>query len=222
MAMRSGPILASSDRFDIKVKGRGTHAAHPHLGIDPLVIGSQIVLALQTIGSRNVDPIESSVITVGFMKGGSAYNVIPDELHIGGTVRAFRPAVRDLLERRIGEIGRGIAETHGATAEIRYNRGYPPTINHETETEFAATVAAEVCGAERVLRSIGPSMGSEDFSFMLNTRPGAMVWLGNGPGESGCFLHNARYDFNDEALTTGVTFLARLAERFLEQQGFPE
>jgi amidohydrolase len=222
MAMRAGPILASSDRFEVRVKGRGTHAAHPHLGIDPIVIGSQIVLALQTIGSRNVNPIDSSVITVGFMKGGSAFNVIPDELHLGGTVRAFRPEVRDLLERRIGEVARGIASTHGATVEFAYRRGYGPTINHANETEFAAEVAAEICGADCVLRTVEPSMGAEDFSFMLNARPGAMVWLGNGPGESGCFLHNARYDFNDEALVTGASFFARLAERFLEKQSFPE
>lgn len=217
IAARPGPLLAASDRWDIRIKGRGTHAAHPHLGTDPFVIGAQIVLALQTIGSRNVDPLDSAVVSVGFMRGGSAYNVIPDELHIGGTSRSFRPEVRDLIERRLGEITRGVAALHGASAEAQYRRNYPPTINHTAETEFAAEVAAEICGQEQVIRDVAPSMGGEDFSFMLNARPGAMLWLGNGPGEDGCFLHNARYDFNDDALPIGVSFFARLAERFLEK-----
>jgi amidohydrolase len=218
IASKPGPLLAASDRFDIRVKTRGTHAAHPHLGVDPFVVGAQIVLALQTIASRNVDPIESAVVSVGFVKGGSAYNVIPGELHIGGTARAFRKEVQDLIEQRIGEIARGIATTHGAAAEVSYRRGYPPTINHAEETEFASEVAAEVCGVDQVLRNVAPSMGGEDFSYMLNARPGAMLWLGNGPGEGGCFLHNPRYDFNDSAIPVGVSFFARLVERFLEKR----
>jgi hippurate hydrolase len=218
IAARPGPLLAASDRWDIHIKARGTHAAHPHLGIDPFVIGAQIVLSLQTIASRNVDPLEAAVVSVGFIKGGSAYNVIPDDLHIGGTSRSFHPEVRNLIERRIGEIARGIAALHGASAEAQYRRNYPPTINHRAETEFAAEVAAEICGPDQVIRDVAPSMGAEDFSFMLNACPGAMLWLGNGPGEDGCFLHNARYDFNDAALPIGVSFLARLAERFLEKR----
>jgi amidohydrolase len=218
IAVRPGPLLAASDRWDIRIKARGTHAAHPHLGIDPFVIGAQIVLALQTITSRNVDPLDAAVVSVGFIKGGAAYNVIPDDLHIGGTARSFRPEVRDLIEARLCEIASGVAALHGATAEADYRRNYPPTINHQAETEFAAEVAAEICGLDRVIRDVAPSMGAEDFSFMLNARPGAMLWLGNGPGEGGCFLHNARYDFNDAALPIGVSFLARLAERFLERR----
>jgi metal-dependent amidase/aminoacylase/carboxypeptidase family protein len=149
---------------------------------------------------------------------GAAYNVIPDDLHIGGTARSFRPEVRDLIEARLGEIARGVAALHGASAEAEYRRNYPPTINHRAETEFAAEVAAEICGPDQVIRDVAPSMGAEDFSFMLNACPGAMLWLGNGPGEGGCFLHNARYDFNDAALPIGVSFLARLAERFLEKR----
>jgi len=221
MAARPGPLLASSDRFDIRIKGKGTHAAHPHAGIDPFVIGAQIVLALQTITSRSKDPVETSVVSVGFMRGGSAYNVIPDELHIGGTARAFRPEVRDLIERRVGEIARGIAGTFGATATVDYARNYPPTINDADETAFAASVAAEICGETGVRNNYPPSMGSEDFSYFLEKRPGAMLWLGNGPGEGGCFLHNARYDFNDSAIPTGASFLARLAERFLEREAKP-
>jgi len=218
IAVRPGPLLAASDRWDIRIRGRGTHAAHPHLGIDPFVIGAQIVLALQTITSRNLDPLDAAVVSVGFIKGGAAYNVIPDDLHIGGTTRSFRPEVRDLIEARLGEIARGVAALHGASAEVEYRRNYPPTINHQAETEFAAEVAAEICGPDHVIRDVAPSMGAEDFSFMLNACPGAMLWLGNGLGEDGCFLHNARYDFNDAALPIGVSFLARLAERFLEKR----
>jgi len=217
IAAKAGPLLAASDRWDIRIKGQGTHAAHPHLGIDPFVVGAEIVLALQTIVSRTVDPLDSAVVSVGFMRGGSAYNAIPDGLHIGGTARSFRPEVQDAIERRIGEIARGAALVHGAAAEADYRRSYPPTVNHAAETEFAAEVAAEICGPDQVLRNVAPSMGGEDFSFMLNRRPGAMLWLGNGPGAGDCFLHNARYDFNDEALPVGVSFLARLAERFLEK-----
>jgi amidohydrolase len=218
MATRAGPLLAASDRFDIHVKARGGHAAHPHLAIDPFVIGAEIILALQTIGSRNLDPLDSGVVSIGFVNGGSAYNVIPDDLHIGGTVRTFRPQAQRLVERRVGEIARGVAATHGANAEVSYRRGYPPTVNHAAEAEFAAAVAAEICGFDQVDGNIAPSMGGEDFSYMLNARPGAMVWLGNGPGEGGCLLHNARYDFNDEAIPVGVSFFARLAERFLARE----
>ena len=198
IAAKSGPLLAASDRWDIRIKGHGTHAAHPHLGIDPFVVGAEIVQALQTIVSRTVDPLNSAVVSIGFMRGGSAYNAIPDGLHIGGTARSFRPHVQDAIERRLGDIARGAALAHGAVAELSYRRSYPPTINHPAETDFAAQVAAEICGPDQVLRNIEPSMGGEDFSFMLNRRPGAMLWLGNGPREGDCFLHNARYDLNDE------------------------
>jgi hippurate hydrolase len=215
MATALGPLLAASDRFDIKVKGLGTHAAHPHSGNDPFIIGSQIVLALQTIPARNVDPIDSAVISVGFMRGGSAYNVIPDELHIGGTVRSFRGEVQDLLEKRMGEVARGIAAAHGTICEFNYRRGYPSTVNNADEAQFAADVAAEICGEGNVSTTIAPSLGGEDFSYMLQKVPGAMLWLGNGPGEGGCFLHNTHYDFNDSALPYGVSFFVRVAERFL-------
>src|SRR5260370_1130364 len=185
--------------------------------MDPVGIGAQSVLALQRIGSRNVDPLDSAVVSVGFVRGGSAYNVIPDELHIGGTARSFSPEVRDLIERRLGDIARGLAALHGATAAVDYRRNYPATINHAAETEFAADVAAEICGPDKVIRDVAPSMGAEDFSFMLNVRPGAMLWLGNGPGEGGCFLHNARDYFNDSAICTAASFLAPLAETFLEE-----
>ena len=215
IATRHGAMYASSDNWDIHIQGRGGHAAHPHLGHDPLVIGAEIVLALQTIVSRNVNPVDSAVVTVGFMKGGTTYNVIPDGLQIGGTARSFRPEVRDLLERRLGELARGIAAANGATATLDYRRRYPPTVNHPAETTFAVDVAAEICGLDNVSSSYPSSMGAEDFSYMLNARPGAMLWLGNGQSKGGRFLHSADYDFNDDALPIGASFLARLAERFL-------
>jgi hippurate hydrolase len=217
MGTRPGALLAATDRFEIKVKGKGTHAAHPHSGNDPFIIAAQMVLALQTIPGRNVDPVDSCVVSVGFMRGGSAFNVIPDEVLIGGTVRTFRPETQDLIERRMGEVARGTAAAFGGEAVLEYRRGYPPTINHEDETYFAADVAAEICGDANVSRTVPPTLGGEDFSYMLQAVPGAMLWLGNGPGEGGCFLHNARYDFNDSALGYGVSFFARLAERFLEK-----
>lgn len=215
---RPGPLLASADRFDIHIRARGAHAAYPHLGIDPIVIGSQVVLALQGIVSRNLDPVDSAVVTVGFIKAGSAYNVISPELHLGGTVRTTTPENRKMVERRIREICAGTATMHGIDVDIDYRHGYPPTVNHVNEAQFAADVAAEVCGEANVHRNIRPAMGAEDFSYMLNARPGAMVWLGNGPGEDGCILHNPRYDFNDMAIPFGVSFFARLAERFLAKQ----
>jgi hippurate hydrolase len=221
MATRPGPLLASSDAWEIRIEGRGSHAAYPHRGVDPFVIGAELVLALQTIASRNLDPIESGVVSVGFMKGGTTYNVIPDGLLLGGTCRSFRPEVRDLIERRLGELARGIAAAHGATATLDYQRRYPPTVNHAAEAAFAAEVAAEICGADQVTTSYAPGMGAEDFSYMLNARPGAMLWVGNGPGEGGCFLHNPHYDFNDEALPIGASFFARLAERFLAKDASP-
>jgi len=213
---RPGPLLAAADRWDLRIKGKGGHAAHPHLSIDPFVIGSQIVLALQGIVARNVDPIDSAVVTVGFMKGGSAYNVIPPELHIGGTSRTTTPALRALVERRIREICAGAAAMHGVAVDVEYRPGYPPTINHPEQAAFAAEVAAEVCGVDKVSASSRPSMGAEDFSYMLQAVPGAMVWLGNGGGEHG--LHNPRYDFNDMSIPFGSSFFARIVERYLAKQ----
>jgi len=184
IAAKPGPLLAASDRWDIRIKARGTHAAHPHLGIDPFVIGAQIVLALQTIGSRNVDPLDSSVVSIGFIRGGSAYNVIPDDLHIGGTSRSFRPEVRDLLERRLGEIARGVAALHGASAETQYRRNYPPTINHAAQTEFAAEVAAEICGPDLGHPRHSTIDGRRRFLFHAECPPGgdAVAWQRTGRG----------------------------------------
>jgi amidohydrolase len=218
IGVKAGPLLAAADTFDITINVRGGHAAHPHLGVDPLVIASQIVLALQGIASRNIDPLESVVVTVGYMKGGAARNVIPSKVEMGGTVRTFTPAVRDRVEQRIGQIVEGAGAMHEVKIELDYHRGVPPTINHAAETEMAAQAAAAVCGAENVLRNLRPSMGAEDFSYMLEATPGAMVRLGNGPTDGNRILHNPNYDFNDEIIPIGVSFFAELAETFLKPQ----
>jgi len=214
---KAGPLLAAADRWDLRITGKGGHAAHPHLTLDPLVAGANLVLALQTIVSRNIDPIDSTVVTVGFMKGGSAYNVIPGEVHIGGTTRTTSPENRALVERRIREICDGIAKMHGVSIAVEHRPGYPPTINNAERTRFAVEVAAGVCGERAVKDNTRPSMGAEDFSYMLEKVPGAMVWLGNGGGEA-VGLHNARYDFNDMAIPFGVSFFVRTVERFLGDQ----
>ncbi|MBX3503418.1 MAG: amidohydrolase [Alphaproteobacteria bacterium] len=216
IATKPGPLLAAADRWDIRIKGHGGHAAHPHLARDPLVIGSQIVMALQGIVSRNTDPLDAAVVTVGFMKGGSAYNVIPGEMHIGGTTRTTTVENRAMVERRIREICAGAGAMHGVEVAVEYRPGYGPTINDADRAAFAADVAAEICGEANILRTVKPSMGAEDFSFMLNAVPGAMVWLGNGMSEQG--LHNPGYDFNDQAIPFGVSFFVRAAERFLSKE----
>ena len=215
IATKPGPLLAAADRWDIRIKGHGGHAAHPHLARDPLVIGSQIVMAMQGIVSRNTDPLDAAVVTVGFMKGGSAYNVIPGEMHIGGTTRTTTVENRAMVERRIREICAGAAAMHDVEVSVEYRPGYGPTINDADKAIFAADVAAEVCGEANILRTVKPSMGAEDFSYMLNAVPGAMVWLGNGISEQG--LHNPGYDFNDQAIPFGVSFFVRAAERFLSK-----
>ncbi len=211
---KGGPLLAAADRWDIHIKGKGGHAAHPHTTLDPMVVGANIVMALQTIVSRNIDPIDSSVVTVGFFHAGSAYNVIPGEAHIGGTTRTTTPENRALIERRIDEICEGAARMHGVKIEVEHKPGYPPTVNDVDQARFAADVATGVCGEHAVKDNTRPSMGAEDFSYMLEKVPGAMVWLGNG-GDS-VSLHNSRYDFNDMAIPFGVSFFVRTVERFLD------
>ena len=214
-ATRAGALLAATDRFDITVRGQGVHAAYPQGGVDPFVASAQIVTTLQSIVARNIDPIDAAVVTVAFMRGGSAYNVIPDEVEIGGTVRTFRPQTQDLVERRMREIIAGVAAACGATAKFAYHRNYPPTVNHAAEAEFACDVVAEVFGDDKVDRNVSPTLGGEDFSYMLQAVPGAMMWLGNGSGEGGCFLHNSTYDFNDEVIPLGAGYMAALAEQAL-------
>jgi amidohydrolase len=214
-AMRPGPMMASLDIFEITVKGKGSHAALPHLGIDPMVTAAQIVTALQTISSRNVHPVESAVVSVTQIHGGNTWNVIPDAVVLRGTTRSFKPGVQDEIEAGLRRIAEGTASAMGATIELRYERRYPPTVNSPAETEIAAAVAADIVGESNVDRDLQPTMGSEDFAAMLQVKPGAYVFVGNGTGEKAVGLHNSRYDFNDEILTIGASYWVRLVERVL-------
>lgn len=216
IATKPGPLLAAADRWDLRITGKGGHAAHPHLSLDPLIVAANLVLSLQTIVSRNMDPFASSVVTVGFVKGGSAYNVIPTEAHVGGTTRTTTPEARKLIEARIREICEGAAKMYGVKIDVEYRYGYPPTINNAQRAAFAIDVAAGVCGPHGVRDNVQASMGAEDFSYMLEKVPGAMVWLGNGGEDgNGAGLHNSRYDFNDMAIPFGVSFFVNTVERFL-------
>jgi hippurate hydrolase len=212
-AVRAGPMMASADYFWIRVIGQGTHAAFPHRGVDPLPAAAAIVLALQTIASRDVDPLDSAIVSVTQIHGGSTLNVLPEAVELCGTMRALRPDVRDLVERRVTEVATGIAAAHGARAEVRTERRYPPTVNHGPQTELAARAAAAVVGADRVLRDLAPSMGAEDFAWMLLARPGAYAWL--GAGEDRAMVHSPRYDFPDEILSIGASYWVTLVEQIL-------
>jgi hippurate hydrolase len=211
-AVRPGPMMASFDIFEVVVAGKGAHAAMPHEGTDPVVIAAQLVTAFQTIVSRNAHPLESAVISVTQIHGGDTWNVIPDEVVLRGTTRTFKPEIQDLVERRMREVAEGLCAAHGARMRWRYERRYPATVNAGHETETAAAVLAEIVGEENVRRDILPSMGSEDFAFMLQEKPGSYVWIGNGGNAN---LHNPGYDFNDEILTLGASYWARLVERVL-------
>ncbi len=214
-AVRTGPMMASFDVFEIAVIGHGAHAAMPHLGIDPIVAAAHIVTALQTVTSRTIDPLDAAVVSVTRIHAGDTWNVIPDRAVLAGTTRALRPEVRDAIEAGVRRIAETVATAHGAGIELRYERRYPPTVNDAAEAERAAEAAARVVGREHVLRESPPCMGSEDFAFMLERRPGCYVWIGNGPREGGRTLHNPRYDFNDDILPVGASYWATLVERVL-------
>ncbi|MFN7641605.1 MAG: M20 aminoacylase family protein [Burkholderiales bacterium] len=215
-AIRPGPMMASYDIFEITLTGRGSHGAMPHHGIDPITTGAELVQKLQTIVSRNVDPLEPAVLSVTKFHSGTAWNIIPNEAVIGGTVRAFSEAVQTQVEQRIRELCAGTALSHGATISVRYERRYPPTVNTSAEAELCASVAASLVGADRVKLELQPAMGSEDFAWMLQARPGAYMWLGNGTGSvGGCMVHNPGYDFNDAVLPIGAAYWVRLAETAL-------
>jgi hippurate hydrolase len=215
-AIRPGPMMASYEIFEITLTGRGSHGAMPHHGIDPITTGAELVQKLQTIVSRNVDPLEPAVLSVTKFHSGTAWNIIPNEAVIGGTVRAFSEAVQTQVEQRIRELCAGTALSHGATISVRYERRYPPTVNTSAEAELCASVAASLVGADRVKRELKPQMGSEDFAWMLQARPGAYMWLGNGTDSvGGCMVHNPGYDFNDAVLPIGAAYWVRLAETAL-------
>jgi hippurate hydrolase len=211
-AIRPGGIMAATDEITIAVEGVGGHAARPHLGTDPVLIAAHIIVALQSLVSRNVDPVESAVLSITVVQAGEASNVIPRTANLKGTVRSLNEGVRTLMEARIRALVPQIAAALGGKAEASYRRGYPVTVNAPEQADFAARVAAEVVGADRVDPRTPPVMGAEDFSFMLEARPGAYIFLGNGNSTD---LHSDTYDFNDEIIPVGVTYWVRLAESAL-------
>ena len=220
VGVNPGPMMASADRVTIEIAGKGGHGAHPYQTVDPVLVAAHIITAVQSIVSRNVRAIDSAVISLCAMQAGDlgAFSVIPGQATLVGTVRTFNPEVQAMVERRLNEVCSGVALGLGATAHVKYERIYPATINTQSEAHFAADVAQRLVGHEHVDRSMDPSMGAEDFSFMLQVKPGAYLRLGQGAenGVGSCFLHNARYDFNDEVLPLGAALHASLIE-----QGMP-
>lgn len=217
IALRAGPAMAAFDIFEITIKGKGCHAAMPHLGNDPVVIAAQAVTALQSIVSRASDPIDSVVVSVTQIHGGDTWNVIPDEVVLRGTARCFDRRIHETLESRIRRVVEGVCAAFGAEMAMRYEQRYPVLVNTEEETARAARAAARVVGEENVEKGAEPLMGSEDFAFMLEARPGCYIWLGNGgEGEKGgCAVHNPHYDFNDDILAIGASYWASLVEQIL-------
>jgi amidohydrolase len=211
-AIRSGPMMASTDTISIDLEGVGGHAAWPHFGVDTVLVGAQIVNQLQSIVARNVDPLHAAVISICMFQAGHTDNVIPQQAKLRGTARALSPKVRDLLQKRVREVVEGTARAYGAKAELTYTTGYPVLVNEERKTAFAAGVAREVAGKDKVNTDCAPLMGAEDFAFMLQERPGAFIYIGNGNSAQ---LHNPAYDFNDEAIPVGTSYWVRLAETAL-------
>ena len=218
IALREGPLMGAYDVFEIVATGRGAHAAMPHLGRDPMPFAAHVINALQTIVARNIHPLEAGVVSVTQVHGGDTWNVIPQEVVLRGTARSFVPAVQDTIERRLSEIVNGLAATFDVTATLRYERRYPATVNTPAETRHALAAATALLGVDRVDTSPTPSMGSEDFAFMLQAKPGCYVWLGGSRGPGTPNLHNPHYDFNDDALAVGASYWVTLAEQQLPVQ----
>ncbi|CAL94222.1 M20 aminoacylase family protein [Azoarcus olearius] len=214
-AVHAGPVMASADRFDITVRGHGAHAAMPHLGTDPVTAAAALVQAVQTIVSRNLDPVVSAVVSITQFHAGEAYNAIPDRAELAGTVRAFSEQVQEAVEARLRTLCEGTAAAFGVEVEFEYRRGYPPTVNTAAEAALCADAARAVAGEGAVTTAAPPSMGAEDFAFFLQKKPGAYIWIGNGPGEGGCTLHNPHYDFNDDILPAGIGYWVELVRRLL-------
>jgi amidohydrolase len=211
-ATRPGPIMAAADHLQIEIEGKGGHAARPHLSIDTILVGAQMINQLQSIVARNIDPLDSAVVSVCMFQAGHADNVIPQHALLRGTARSFTPQVRELLHKRIGELVEGTARIYGASARVTYTNGYPVVVNHERQTAFAADVAREIAGKDKVDNNVPPVMGAEDFAFMLQERPGAFIFVGNGDTAG---LHHPAYDFNDEIIPVGTSYWVRLAETAL-------
>jgi amidohydrolase len=210
--IRPGPVMAAADGLTIDIEGVGAHAARPHLGVDTVLVGAQIINALQSVVSRNVDPLKSAVVSICMFRAGNTDNVIPQTVQLRGTARSLVPEVRDLLEKRLPVVVESTAAAYGAKAKLTYKRGYPVLVNHEKQTEFAASVAGLIAGQEKVDTELPPMMGAEDFSFMLNARPGAFIWIGNGASAG---LHHPSYNFNDEAIPFGTSYWVKLVETAL-------
>jgi len=220
-----GPMMASSNEFEVVIRGKGAHAAQPHMGIDPVMVAVQIAQSWQTIVSRNCNPLDAAVLTITQIHAGSATNIIPDEARLIGTVRTFKTATLDLIEARMGQIAAHTAGAFDAQVDFRFQRNYPALLNHARETAFAVEVLQVMAGAENLDTAVEPTMGAEDFAFMLQEKPGCYVFLGNGEGlhrAAGhglgpCNLHNPSYDFNDALLPIGATYWVRLAHAWLSR-----
>jgi hippurate hydrolase len=210
-------MMAAFDIFEIEIKGRGAHAAMPHLAVDPIAAAAQVVNGLQTIVSRNTHPLEGAVVSVTQIHGGDTWDVIPETVVLRGTSRSFSPAVRDQMEPAIQRVAEGTCRAAGAEMRLRYERRYPPTINSGQETELAATAAASLVGDDHVKRDLLPSMAAEDFAWFLEKKPGAYIWIGNGSDGDGGMLHSPHYDFNDTILPLGASYWVRLAESILSK-----
>jgi amidohydrolase len=216
-AVRPGPVMAAADRIEIHIEGKGGHGAHAYQTIDPVLVAAHIITAAQSIVSRSVSPIDSAVVSLCAIEAGnlSAMSVIPGKAKLVGTVRTFKAATQDMIETKLRALVESIATAFGAKATLTYERIYPATINTEAEAAFGLAVAQELVGTDNVIPNLDPSMGAEDFSFMLQSKPGAYFRIGQGGAENGCFLHNTRYDFNDAILPLGAALFVRLAERSL-------
>ena len=210
--IRPGPVMAAADYITIDIEGVGAHAARPHKGIDTVLVGAQIINAVQSIVSRNVDPLKSAVVTIPMFQAGNADNVIPQTVQLKGTVRTLEAEVRDVVEKRLHEIVEHTAAAYGAKAKLAYKRNYPVLVNHEKQTDFAASVASQIVGDKLVDTDLPPMMGAEDFSFMLNERPGAFIFIGNGDSAG---LHHPQYNFNDETIPVGTSYWVKLIETAL-------
>jgi len=217
-AVRPGPIMAADDKFEITITSRGAHAAMPHLGDDPIVASGALIGAIQTIASRSVDPQDEVVVSVTQVHGGNTWNIVPEEVVLRGTCRYFKPGLRQQLEAALRRVSDGVAATYGVSAAFAYYKPIPPAVNAEGPTEIAARAAALVAGEANVHRDLLPSMGCEDFGFMLAARPGCYIWIGNGPMEGGRSLHSARYDFNDAILPLGASYWSTLVETILPRR----
>jgi amidohydrolase len=214
-AVRTGAMMASLDCFDIVIEGTGTHGALPHKGVDPVVVAAQVVTALQSIVSRNIDPLGVGIVSVTQIHAGDAYNIIPGRVELAGGVRSFDMEVRRRLMQRVEEISVSIAAAYNARANVSWGIRFPPVMNEAKQTALAATAAADVAGEENVATDSEPSLGSEDFAYMLEEKPGCYLFIGNGSGKGGCVIHNPGYDFNDDILALGASYWVRLTEQFL-------